>query len=172
MSENAAVETPTTPDPFNPTAGIATERVQADYFAFSETHKVQLPDGVTYVEIKSLNEGERRKYLNGMNRDVEIDRASGNAKMQMRPGDERFALLREAIVGWNLIMGGTPVTFNSAMKEQFLNQANPKIIDLIDKETRKLNAWLLEDMSLEDLLKERDNLDEMIETKRRESEGN
>jgi hypothetical protein len=148
------------------------ERVQEDYFAFDQTRRVELPDGVSYVEIKTFSEGERRKYLNSINRDVVLQRSTGDAKMQMRPGDERWALLRTAIVGWNLTRNGQPVNFDNPNLEQFLSKAPPRVIDVIDKEVRKDNAWLLEDMTLEDLIKERDNLNELIEAKEREEQGN
>jgi hypothetical protein len=35
-----------------------------------------------------------------------------------------------------------------------------------------MNPWLMAEMTLEDMIKERDNLDEMIDAKRREEEGN
>lgn len=148
-----------------------TEAVQVDYFGFEETHVVLLPDGISFIEHKTLNEGQRRKYLNGMNRDVIIERASGNAKMSMAPGDERFSLLSTAITGWNLKRAGNPLPFNAQNLRLFLDSAPPKIIDLIDKEVRKVNAWLLEDMSIEDLEKEIENLQELIEEKRKEEAG-
>lgn len=149
-----------------------TEAVQVDYFGFEETHVVPLPDGKSYIEHKTLTEGQRRKYLNGMNRDVVIERASGNAKMSMAPGDERYSLLSTAITGWNLVRNGNPLPFTKQNLNLFLESAPPRVIDLIDKEVRKANAWLLEDMSLEDLIKERENLDEMIATKEAEEAGN
>ena len=148
-----------------------TESVQVDYFGFEETHVVNLPDGKSYIEHKTLNEGQRRQYLNGMNRDVIIERASGNAKMSMAPGDERYSLLSTAITGWNLVRNGNPLPFNKQNLRLFLDSAPPKIIDLIDKEVRKVNAWLLEDMSIEDLEKEVENLQELIEEKRKEEAG-
>jgi hypothetical protein len=153
-------------------AGVPThEPVQVDYFGFDETHTVTLPDGVSYVEHRALNEGQRRKYLNGMNRDVVIQRATGDARMSMKPGDERYSLLKTALTGWNLKQNGNALPFNERNLEMFLTSAPPRVIDIIDKEIRKVNAWLLEDMTLEDLKKERENLDELIAAKEAEEAG-
>lgn len=153
--------------------GVQTEEsVAVDYFAFDERYRVTLPDGVSWVEHKALSEGERRQYLNGINRDVTVKKATGDAHMQMRPGDERYSLLRTAITGWSLTRLGSMVVFSKQALDEFLQKAPPKVIDLIDKDVRKVNAWLIEDMSIEDLQRERDNIDEMIAAKEKETAGN
>jgi hypothetical protein len=171
----------TTPDPAAVAAaeadmraqGIPThEHVQADYFGFEEVSRVTLPDGVSYVEHRTLTEGQRRKYLNGINRDVVIQKATGDARVAMRPGDERYSLLKVALCGWNLQQNGQPVLFNDRNLEKFLESAPPKVIDVIDKEVRKANAWLIEDMSVEDIDKEIATLQELRETKLEEDSGN
>jgi len=154
-------------------AGIPThERVQADYFGFEEVNRVPLPDGISYVEHRTLTEGQRRKYLNGINRDVVIQKATGDARVAMRPGDERYSLLKVALCGWNLQQGGSPVLFNDRNLEKFLESAPPKVIDVIDKEVRKANAWLIEDMSIEDIEKEIVTLTELRDAKLEEESGN
>lgn len=147
-------------------AGVPThETVQVDYFGFEEVHTVNLPDGQSWVQHKTLNEGQRRKYLNGINRDVVISRSTGDARMQMAPGDERYSLLLTALSGWNLVKAGNPVPFNQNNVKLFLDSAPPRVIDVIDKEVRKVNAWLVEDMGVEDIDKEIANLQELREAK-------
>ncbi len=153
-------------------SGIATyEQVAADYFGFEETDRVFLPDHVSYVEHKVLNEGQRRKYLNAVNRDVRIQKATGDALMRMSPGDERMQLLKTAIVGWNLKRGGQDVPFNDRNLTEFLEKANPRIMDLIEKEIRKANPWLLAELSIEDIDREIQGLTELRERKVEEEEG-
>lgn len=175
------IDTPVLPDPAAVAAaeadmraqGIPThESVQADYFGFEDVSRIMLPDGISYIEHSVLNEGQRRQYLNGINRDVVIQKATGDARVAMRPGDERHSLLKVAICGWNLVKAGQPVPFNKGNLEKFLNDASPKIIDLIDKEVRKANAWLIEDMSVEDIDKEIETLQELREKKLEEESGN
>lgn len=150
----------------------AEEKVQEDYFGFDELLTVTLPDGVSWVQHQVFNEGKRRKYLNAINRDVTLSRQTGDAKIRMAPGDERNALLKNALVGWNLQRGGQPVPFNQANLEKFLDSANPKLIDLIEKEVRKANPWLLAEVSVEDIEKEIAELQELRQTKLDEQAGN
>jgi len=151
----------------------AVERTQQSYFGFEEIHKVLLPDGVSYIEHKTLNEGARRKYLNKVNRDIMLQRSTGNAIMRMQQGDEKHELLESAICGWNLIgKQGEPLVFNRDKLQKFLSEANPVIIDLIEKDVRKKNPWLLAEMSVEDIDKQISELEEMKETKLKEEEGN
>jgi hypothetical protein len=157
-------------------AGVSTEEtMQVDYFGFEETARVELPDNRSYVDIKALNEGGRRAYLNAVNKEVRITKGTGDAVMQMANGDERRILLRHAICGWNLVKvrNGSldPVPFKEGLLSEFLEKANPVVIDVIDKAVRKQNPWLQTDVTLEDLEKQREELDEQIEKKRAEEEG-
>ena len=154
-------------------AGIpAEEQVFEDYFGFDERHKVPLPDGKSWVQFEVMSEGRRKHYLNSTNRDVRINRSTGDAHMSMKPGDERHALLLETICDWNLRRGGEPVPFTKNNLQEFLDKANPRIIDKIEKEVRLKHPWLMADMEIEDIEKEIENLQEMLEVKKREQEGN
>lgn len=163
------------PDDFGQREETAT-RQQAVYFGFSETHTVMFPDGVSYVEHTTLNEGARRAYLNNLNRDVRFQRATGDAIMKMSSGDERYELLRAAVVGWNLLgPEGKPMVFSKgspgAALEQFLDKADPKIIDLIEKDVRKHNPWLLNDVTVEEIDKQIAELTDLRKTKVAEEAG-
>jgi hypothetical protein len=152
------------------------ENVQVDYFGLTETHRVVLPDGISWIEHTTLTEGGRRKYLNGVQRDMIVQRATGDAKMSMKPGDERYTLLMEAITDWNIIRDGKPWPFNKqgsgSNLGQFLDSAPPKIIDLIEKDVRMHNAWLLEDMTLEGIDEEIKTLQDLRAKKVEEEQGN
>jgi len=159
-------------------AGLATEEsVQADYFGFEETENVALPDGKSYVTIQALNEGARRQYLNKVNREVKIAKQTGDAIMQLANGDERRILLTNAIVGWNLVSRNpktgemTPVPCKEPKIYEWLEKANPVIIDIVDKAVRKQNPWLLNEMTIEDLENQIGELQEQLEQKRAEEEG-
>ena len=164
-------------DPFDPHAQLP---VQADYFSFGETFQCffgeKYGDTVSYVEHKSLNEGSRRRYLNSVNREVTLERQSGNARMKLASGDEKHLLLEEAIVGWNLIKDGKPVTFskgsNGSTLSQFLAMADPAVIDVIEKDVRKNNAWLLAEVTVDGIKEQIKDLEEMLEEKIKEESGN
>lgn len=154
-------------------AGVATtERVQANYFGFEETHKVFFPDGVTYIMHKTLNEGGRRKYLDAVNRDIRLQKTTGDAIMKMQAGSEKHVLLKAAICGWNLLgPKGSELPFTPQNVDKILNEFDPSLIDRIEKDVRKKNVWLMADLSVEDIQKQIDELQEMLETKKKEEEG-
>lgn len=157
-------------------AGVSsTISAQQDYFGFEEIHTVYLPDGVSYVQHQTLNEGARRKYLNAVNRDVRVSKATGDAILSMKSGEENHALLDAAIIGWNLTRGGQPVPFSKGSPgstlAQFLNTTNPRIVDIILKDVRKKNPWLMAELSVEEIDKEIEALQEMREERIKEEEG-
>lgn len=148
---------------------------QEDYFAFEQILTINLPDGVSWIQHKVLTEGDRRNYRNKTNRSMRVKRGSGDAEMDVRAGDDLHTLLELSIVNWNLVRGGKPLPFGKGSKgaplNQFLEAANPKLIDLIETEVRKANPWLLAEMSLEDIDKEIERLEEMRDVKLKEEEG-
>jgi hypothetical protein len=138
-----------------------TETVQDDYFGFEQTERVTLPDGKSWVEFKVMAEGDRRQYLNAQNRKVTIRKGSGDAELELKPGDDKYNLLKLTLTGWNLRRQGQPVVFNKRELDQFLNGANPRIVDLIHKEVTLKHPWLLDQMTIEDIDKEIENLQAM-----------
>lgn len=153
------------------------EHTQEDYFGFDEQHSVTLPDGRSYILHQTLNEGARRKYMNQQNREVKLQKVTGDAILKMATGEERLALLTSAISGWNLVRKNPktgdiePVPFNERNLKEFLEKANPKVVDLIDTDVRKHNPWLTADVTIEDIDKQIAELEEMKENKIKEDEG-
>ena len=129
-----------------------------------------MSDGVSYLELKVLNEGERAKFQNSTTRAVRIHKG-GDASVNMAPGSEREALIMLAIVGWNLRRNNQPVVCNDAEKKKFYQSADPRLIDSIEKEIRTANPWLLQDVSIEDIDKEIETLQELRQKKLDEEEG-
>lgn len=144
---------------------------QADYFGGGSLEEYTLPDGVSTITLKEMNEGDRRRYQNGVNRDVRVQKATGDAILQLSQADERHSLLKATIVGWNLIRAGAAVPFTSRELDAFLASAPTKIIDGIEKRARELNPWLLADMTVEDIDAEIANLEKMREDVARAEEG-
>jgi hypothetical protein len=147
------------------------EHVPTDYFAFDEDFVIDLPDGVSKIFHKVLNEGKRTKYLSKVNRDVKFQKSTGDAIMRVGGGTEKAALLGVAITGWQLTSGGQAVPFSPQNLTRFLESANPKIVDLIEREVKKKNPWLLQDMTVEDIDAEIESLQEIRATVLAETEG-
>jgi len=133
---------------------------QADYFGVDEVHRFMLPDRESWVEHKTMTEGDRRKFLKQTNKNVKLDKR-GEATIQVAPGEERAALITAALCGWNLKSNGIDVAFAVSSVNRFLEQANPKIVDLIEKDIRTHNPWLMNEMTVEGIDEEMDRLVEL-----------
>jgi hypothetical protein len=83
----------------------------------------------------------------------------------------RTELLRNTICGWNLMRGGQPLPFNQQNLNEFLMLANPSIINMIEKDVRLANPWLLAEMTIEDIDKEIADLQDLRAKKVEEEAG-
>lgn len=116
-----------------------------DYFGVVETHWVTLPDGVQRVEVKVLNEGERRRYLNQTNREVKMNSRTKDLIMKSSVGDDEKALIEAAVVGWDVQRDGAPLQFTPNNLQQALNLWPPAAWRPVVKKIRDVNEWLLGD---------------------------
>ena len=150
------------------------DKTQQSYFGTDETHRWYLPDGVSYFEHQTLNEGARKKYNDKVNREVAIDRRTGDARMKLQTSAEQHELIKQAVVGWNLLdRSGEVLPYSpNNLVNKVLVDFNPKIIDGLLVDIRKKNPWLMADMTSEDIQKQIDELQEMLEAKQKEEEGN
>lgn len=134
-----------------------------DYFDVVETHWVTLPDGVQRVEVKVLNEGERRKYLNQTNREVKMNSRTRDLIMKSAVGDDEKVLIETAVVGWDVNRGGAPLQFTPNNLQQALSLWPPSAWRPVVKKIREVNEWLLGDEdNLEALEEEYTELGERI----------
>ena len=131
-----------------------------DYFGFQATEKFYLPDGQQYIEFQIMNEGAKAKFQKLTTKDLVVQRG-GDARMKMDPAQERHELIRQSVIDWTLTRGGQPVRFNPTNLKDFLELANPKLIEDLEKAIRKANPWLLGEMKVEDIDREIENLQEM-----------
>lgn len=154
-------ETPTVAPPVDEAPPAQEQRTQADYFGFQETHKHYLPDGVSYFEFITMNEGAKAKYQKSTSRDLVLERTSGNARMKVDPATERHELIQACVIDWNLTRGDEPVKFNRIQLGDFLTLASPRIVEDLEKAIRKVNPWLLAEMTVADIDREIENLKEM-----------
>ncbi len=143
---------------------------QIDYFGFQETHRYTFPDGLSWIEFRSMNEGEKKKFQAKTSRDMVLDRG-GNARMKMDPGTERHELIHSCATNWNMVRNGVPVPFNKINLNDFLTLADPRVVEDLEKAIRKANPWLLADMTVEDIQREIDSLEEMKRTIEEREQG-
>jgi len=169
MSEN---ETMTAPSPAAAPASSAPQ--QANYWGFNATEKFYFPDGVTWIEHKIMNEGDKVKFQKKTGRDITLSR-QGDAKLKLDSGTERHELIKTCATNWNLIREGAngpePVPFDERNKNAFLDVADPKIIEDLETAIRKANPWLIGDLSVEELEKQRDEIEELLVAAREREAG-
>lgn len=155
-------ETATT-EPFNPGEGPTGTAVSPgnqdfttgfdDYWGTDEKKQVFFPDGKQYIEIKLMTEGERAAFEKAQNQDLVVNR-EGDTRIKIDPGRARKALIKAAASDWFVIRGGKPMKFSDANLNQFIDGANPRIIDKLEKEIRDFNEWLKNDLTVEEIDKE------------------
>jgi hypothetical protein len=143
---------------------------QVDYFGFERTEKFVLPDGISYIEIKAMNEGAKARYQRDTTRPIVIEKG-GNASTRIDPAATRHALIEHSVVGWNLTRGGKPFGFSPRFLRDFLETADPKIVEDLELAIRKLNPWLNDDLTVEEIDKEIDRLKELREAARERELG-
>lgn len=153
-------------------AGVTLEEnLYVDYWGFDDTRNHFLPDGKQYFVIQRMNEGQKSKYQREIRSDITVVRSTGDAKLKADPATERHALLMACVKGWNLKRRNPStgkiedVPFrdkgtNDSL-EKWLSVADPKLVEDLEKACRKLNPWLLQEMSVEDIDREIANLHEM-----------
>lgn len=138
-----------------------------DYFGFSSQDRFYLPDGKQYIEYGKLNEGAKRQFQKLTSRDLRVQRTTGDALMKMDPGAERHELIKSSVVGWHLMRRNPKngsweeAPFNGATLNAFLDKTDPSIIEDLEKDIRKANPWLMDEMTVEDIDREINNLQEL-----------
>jgi hypothetical protein len=150
-----------TEEPFNPEDTMLDDAPQVDYFGFSKDTKFWFPDHKTYLILQAMNEGAKKKFQKLTQRDLVLERTSGNARMRVDAATERHEMIRESVKEWNLVRGDTPVPLNERNMKDFLELADPTLIEEIEKAIRKLNPWMLAEMTVEDIDREIANLQDM-----------
>src|SRR6188508_361078 len=78
------------------------EKKIVDYFAAPITHLFYLPDGVQFFEYQELLEGGKAKYERQTNKDIRVQRATGDARLSVDPATQRQTLIRLSVVGANI----------------------------------------------------------------------
>ncbi len=140
---------------------------QIDYFGFAKTTKYFFPDGITFLELKAMNEGEKSKFQKETQRDLVLEKNSGNARFKMDPATERHELIKSSVVGWNLTRNGVPVPFDNKGRanplNDFLELADPKVVEEIELAIRKLNPWLLNELTVTEIDNQIEELKELRE---------
>jgi hypothetical protein len=140
-----------------------------DYFGFGRDEVFALPDGKQEIFFKVMNEGQRAQFQKRTSKDIKFNRASGDAAIKADQAEERHELILSSVTGWSLRRRGPQgwdvVPFstggaNSALA-QWLKVADPKIVDDLELAIRRANPWMQADMSVEEIDKEIERLQDL-----------
>lgn len=153
-------------------AGVPVEEpIYEDYFGFDATKKWLFPDGRQWIEFKIMNEGDRSKFQKLTSQDIRVKRSTGDASIKADPAEERRALLTSSVKNWNVFRRNpstakfeqVPFSIGSpgANFEQWLDHADPKLVDDLEFTIRMANPWLQDAMTVEQIDKEMDRLVEL-----------
>lgn len=140
---------------------LVTEPSQIDYFGFGSHERFYFPDKVTFVEFSVMNEGEKSKFQRDTSKPLRINTKTSEAVATMDPAKDRHALLRACIKNWNLLRGGQPIPFSPRALSDFLELANPKLVEDIEFAIQKANPWMNGELTSEQLTEEINRLIEV-----------
>jgi hypothetical protein len=167
--------------PGTPQEGV----VYDNYWGVDETFKYDLPDGKQFFEIRPMNEGAKVRFQKLTNKAVRMNQQSGEASFDIDPAEERHTLILQSVIGWKIMQpdpqapGGfseypCPPEGDSRQRralEGLLERFNPKVIQDLEFFIRQKNPWMQADMSIEDIDKEIDRLEQLKRDKRNEAAG-
>lgn len=146
------------------------ETVAADYWGTDETHRHYLPDGKQYFEFKIMNEGDKVKFQKLTNQDLVVGR-DNTAKVRVDPAAERHTLIKTSVTNWYLLKGGEVVGYSKQMLEKWLEVAPPKIVEELEYAIRMKNPWMQSEMTVEEIDKEIERLEEVRKQVREREAG-
>jgi hypothetical protein len=165
--------------PGTPNADVEYE----NYWGVDETFKFWLPDNKQYFEIRPMDEGRKVKFQKMTNKAVRMNQRTEEASFDIDPAEERHTLIKESTVSWLIMQrdetGGwseypcppsTDTRFKRSL-EQLLDKFNPKVVQDLEFFIRQKNPWMQSDMTVEDIDKELDRLQQMRRDKVRQEAG-
>lgn len=141
--------------------GTTSVQTTEDYFGFQATERYTFPDGKQWIEFEVMNEGKKAQFQRATSRDLILERQTQNARMKTDAATDRHELIKSSVTDWNMYRQGVAIPFTPGALNDFLQLANPRIIEDIEKAIRKANPWLMAEMSSKDIRREIQNLEEM-----------
>lgn len=143
-----------------------------NYWGTEEEFVYKLPDGKQSFTIKPLDEGGKTLFQKMTNKGIRVNQKTQDAHLDIDPASERHTLIKNSVVAYDLMV---PVIdkitkrinewqrhpFSKQGLDQWLNKADPKIVQELEFFIRSKNPWMQDDMKVEDIDKEIDRLVEL-----------
>lgn len=140
------------------------QHVHQDYWGTDETHRWFFPDGEQWVDIKTMNEGDRARFEHMTSTDLMVEQRTQNARIRMDQSRDRHELLKSAIIDWHLYRWDKlhkqqeEIRFTKEKLGTWIDATNPALVDQIHMFIRKHNPWLHGEMTIEQVDEEIDRL--------------
>ena len=153
---------------------VVDESGYQDFFSpYIDYKDFLLPDGKQSIRFKVMSEGERMRYQKKTNRPINIDRRSDTASISPDVASDRLELIITSVVDWTLVSRGPEGNwvmqpYSESNLRNWVLTANPKIISDLERAIQKANPWMQAEMSEKDIEDEIENLQQLLEQKRKE----
>lgn len=143
-----------------------------NYWGTEEEFTYYLPDGKQFFTIKPLDEGGKVLFQKMTNKGIRVNQRTQDAHLDIDPASERHTLIKNSVINYQLmvpvidpatkqITGWSNHPYSKRGLEQWLDKANPKVVQDLEFFIRKQNPWMQENMTVEEIDTEIDRLIEL-----------
>jgi hypothetical protein len=148
--------------------GVTEETQVVDYWSGPpEPVRWYFPDGKQWIAFSKMTHGQRSAYNARTSKELTLEKVTGNARVKADVAGDTNILIDVAVIDWYILRGGNPVSFSKGSPgsnlAQWMGQADPVLVDDLEKAIRKANPWLNAELTVKDI-------DEQIEELNRERE--
>lgn len=162
------------------------DKVEYDFFGFDSEERWYFPgqdkvaeEDKQYFVVSKMNEGKKADYQSKTTQDVRIQRTTGDARFRMDASAERHTLIQLSVVGARVKLrskASGQLEFHNGDHKQLLKKwlenGNPDHVQKLEQFIRDLNPWMRNEMSVEEIDKEIERLEELKKERAEAEAGN
>lgn len=158
-----------------------TTKVRKDYWSNDEEYTFYLPGQEDipdaekqFIKYKKMNEGMRSNFQKKTQTGAVIERGTNNTRIGINQARDRWVLIETSVTGWRLFRGDEELPFKPHLLKQFVDQADPWLVDELERDIRKHNKWMSSEADSKSIREQIDELEEQYKAalEREEEEKN
>lgn len=158
-----------------------TTKVRKDYWSNDEEYTFYLPGQEDipdaekqFIKYKKMNEGMRSNFQKKTQTGAVIERGTNNTRIGINQARDRWVLIETSVTGWRLFRGDEELPFKAHLLKQFVDQADPWLVDELERDIRKHNKWMSSEADSKSIREQIDELEEQYKAalEREEEEKN
>lgn len=158
-----------------------TTKVRKDYWSNDEEYTFYLPGQEDipdaekqFIKYKKMNEGMRSNFQKKTQTGAVIERGTNNTRIGINQARDRWVLIETSVTGWRLFRGNEELPFKAHLLKQFVDQADPWLVDELERDIRKHNKWMSSEADSKSIREQIDELEEQYKAalEREEEEKN